>query len=223
MAEPKAAPETEKKLIEDEALETLWELFEKKDEVGLEELISHTKNRDTVLGMEADGLLRIADGKVQFTEEGRARAKDITRRHMLAERLFVDVLAFKEDADLEINACRLEHAISPEVEEAICTLLGHPPTCPHGRPIPRGRCCKIYARKITPLVVALSEAEVGQPYRVVFLTTPMMERLAAIGLVAGSVIKLQQKKPSCVLTIDETTLAIEEEVAKGIFVKKHEH
>ena len=216
----RAAPETEKTQFEDEALEAIWELAETKKEVTLAELDEDLNDEQAILNMVGDGLITISDkGLIEFTEEGRRRARDITRRHRLAERLFADVLAL---TDYERDACRLEHAISPEVEEAICTLLGHPPTCPHGRPIPRGQCCKLYLKKVTPLVVSLTEAEVGTPHRVVFLRGPIIDRLASVGLVAGSEIKLQQKKPSFVLTIDETTIAIEEDVAKGIFVKKHE-
>jgi len=215
----RAAPETEKAQFEDEALEAIWEIAEEKKEVTLAELNHDLKDEQAILNMVADGLITLRDGKVEFTGEGRRRARDITRRHRLAERLFVDVLAL---TDFERDACRFEHAISTEVEEAICTLLGHPPTCPHGRPIPRGECCKLYVKKVTPLVVSLTEAEVGGPYRVVFLRGPMIDRLASIGLVAGSDIKVQQKRPSYVLSIDETTIAIEEDVAKGIFVKKHE-
>lgn len=215
----KAEHDSEKTQFEDETLESIWEFSERRKEVTLESLNQDVKNEKGILEMVADRLITIKDGVVEFTEEGRRRARDITRRHRLAERLFADVLAL---TDYEKDACRFEHAISPEVEEAICTLLGHPPICPHGRPIPRGNCCKLYMRKVTPLVVSLSDAEVGAPYKVVFLRTPMIDRLASIGLVAGSVVKLQQKKPSFVFKVDETTIAIEEEVAKGIFVKKHE-
>lgn len=215
----RAAPETEKRQLEDEALETVWELAETTNEVFLAEVAREFQNEQAILGMVDDGLISIREGKVEFTEEGKARARDITRRHRLAERLFADVLELNE---YELDACRLEHVISAEVEEAICTFLGHPPTCPHGKPIPRGRCCKLYSRKVTPLVVSLIDAEMGSELRVVFLRTPILDRLASIGLVAGSVIKLQQKHPSYVLKIDETTIAIEEEVARGIFVKRHE-
>ncbi len=230
----RAAPETEKRQFEDEVLESLWELFEKgcksvssvgsgaEETVSLEELSSSLGNAQALGldGMHKDGLIEIIPGgRVKFTEAGRLRARDITRRHRLAERLFADILALNE---YEEDACRFEHAISPEVEEAICTFLGHPPTCPHNRPIPRGNCCKLYTKKVTPLVASLADSQVGEDYKVVFLRTPMIDRLASIGLVAGSTIRLVQKKPSYVVKVDETTIAVEEEVAKGVFVKKHE-
>ncbi len=221
----RAAPETEKRQFEDEALESLWELYEKSgsgmgtggETVSLEELKSSLENAPALDGMHKEELIEISGGRVKFTGAGRLRARDITRRHRLAERLFADILALNE---YEEDACRFEHAISPEVEEAICTFLGHPPTCPHNRPIPRGKCCKLYAKKVTPLVASLADSQVGEDYKVVFLRTPMIDRLASIGLVAGSLIRLVQKKPSYVLKVDETTIAVEEEVAKGVFVKK---
>ncbi|MBI4824095.1 MAG: metal-dependent transcriptional regulator [Nitrospirae bacterium] len=207
---------TEKSLFEDEAFETIWELAEAGD-VMLDDVIEEVGSKAGILMMQDDGWLIIKDDKVYLTDEGRARARDITRRHLLAERLFADVLDLK---DYEEDACRFEHAISPGVEEAICTLLGHPPTCPHGRQIPRGNCCKLYAKKVSPLVQSISDIEVGGSAKVVFINAPAMDRLATMGLVPGAVVKLLQKRPSYVLSIDETTLAIDEDIARGIYVKR---
>ncbi|MDA8156813.1 MAG: metal-dependent transcriptional regulator [Actinomycetota bacterium] len=221
VCKPRVAPEAEKTQFEDEALEGLWELIEKNGENKVSPgLLNEEMGEPQASDLMAEsGLITVTDGKVAFTESGRVRARDIIRRHRLAERLFADVLDLN---NYEQDACRFEHAISSEVEEAICTLLGHPPTCPHGRPIPRGNCCRLYTRKITPLVSALSDSGVGGEFKVVFLRTPMIDRLASIGLVTGSTIKLLQKRPSYVLKIDETTIAIDEDVAKGIFVKENE-
>jgi len=78
---------------------------------------------------------------VELTERGRKRAADIIRRHRLAERLFTDSLALDSETEIEQQACKFEHILSPEATDKICTFLGHPRTCPHGAPIPRGACC----------------------------------------------------------------------------------
>ena len=78
---------------------------------------------------------------VELTERGRKRAADIIRRHRLAERLFTDSLALDSETEIEQQACKFEHILSPEATDKICTFLGHPRTCPHGAPIPRGTCC----------------------------------------------------------------------------------
>lgn len=205
----------EKEDFEDEVLQLIYELREK-GEVVIEDVIRELSNRNGVMEMERDGLIEIKDGKVYTTDQGEKRARDITRRHRLAERLFVDVLDLSE---YEADACKFEHAISPEVEEAICAFLGHPPTCPHGKPIPKGRCCAIYTQKIQPLVQRLTDVAVGKSVRVVFITGAIMERLSSIGLIPGVIIKLLQKSPSYVVGIEEIVIAIDEEVARGIYVR----
>jgi Mn-dependent DtxR family transcriptional regulator len=45
------------------------------------------------------------------------------------------------ESEIEQQACKFEHILSPEATDKICTFLGHPRTCPHGAPIPPGVCC----------------------------------------------------------------------------------
>ncbi|MFQ5800516.1 MAG: metal-dependent transcriptional regulator [Candidatus Hydrothermarchaeales archaeon] len=76
---------------------------------------------------------------VQLTEKGRKVATDIIRNHRLIETLMKKTL--NKDVD-EAVVCGLEHHMSKEFADAICTLLEHPERCPHGNKIPRGECCK---------------------------------------------------------------------------------
>jgi putative ABC transport system ATP-binding protein len=85
-------------------------------------------------------LVALQDGEVQLTPVGSQRARDVVRRHRLAERLFKDTFSV-DDSEAHTQACKFEHIISPELDERICTFLGHPKTCPHGNPIPPGDCC----------------------------------------------------------------------------------
>src|SRR5579862_7082306 len=78
---------------------------------------------------------------VELTSRGRQRAADIVRRHRLAERLFTDSLAMDSETEIEQQACKFEHILSPEATDKICSFLGHPRTCPHGALIPPGPCC----------------------------------------------------------------------------------
>jgi putative ABC transport system ATP-binding protein len=84
---------------------------------------------------------KVASGEVQLTESGARRARDVIRRHRLAERLFTDTFSI-DDAEAHQQACRFEHIITPELDQRICSFLGHPKTCPHGNPIPPGLCCE---------------------------------------------------------------------------------
>ncbi len=82
------------------------------------------------------GYVRIGRGKsVSLTPKGRAIAEVMARRHRLLERWLTDTLGLNW-ADAHEEAHRLEHAISPRVEERLATMLGMPSTCPHGNPIP---------------------------------------------------------------------------------------
>jgi len=85
-------------------------------------------------------LVQMQNGEVQLTLVGSQRARDVVRRHRLAERLFKDTFSIDE-SEAHTQACKFEHIISPELDQRICTFLGHPKTCPHGNPIPPGDCC----------------------------------------------------------------------------------
>jgi putative ABC transport system ATP-binding protein len=99
----------------------------------------------------------VGDGSavVSLTPRGRQRAADIIRRHRLAERLFTDSLALDSESEIEQQACKFEHILSPEATDKICSFLVHPKTCPHGAPIPPGSCCG----RTSPHSVSLAEAE----------------------------------------------------------------
>jgi DtxR family Mn-dependent transcriptional regulator len=169
----------------------------------------------------ADGLLELRGGAVTLTKAGESLARDVVRRHRLTERLFKDLLAVSE-ATMERQACELEHILSPEATESVCTLLGHPPTCPHGRPIPPGACCGAFQSTIRPLVTGLRHFQLGATGRIVFIAPKFhdrMDRLAALGVIPGSEIRLHQRSPSYVIEIGETTVALDPEIAGEIFVK----
>jgi putative ABC transport system ATP-binding protein len=85
-------------------------------------------------------LVELQNGEVQLTPVGSQRARGVVRRHRLAERLFKDTFSI-DDTEAHKQACKFEHIISPELDQRICTFLGHPKTCPHGNPIPPGDCC----------------------------------------------------------------------------------
>lgn len=90
----------------------------------------------TLRRMQRDGLVGLHRGQeIELTDKGTLAAESIIRRHMLAERLLVDVLKL-EWADAHDEAHRMEHAISERVEAHLLAMLGNPSTCPHGNPIP---------------------------------------------------------------------------------------
>jgi len=85
--------------------------------------------------LERDGYVtRSADKILHLTEEGRVEAERITRRHRMIERFLTDVLGIPWD-EVHEEAERLEHAMSPVLEERMRAAIGEANTCPHGHPI----------------------------------------------------------------------------------------
>jgi DtxR family Mn-dependent transcriptional regulator len=88
--------------------------------------------------LEKDGYIsRNADNTIVFTDNGREHASAIVKRHRLVERFLTDVLGIPWD-DVHEEAERLEHAMSPVLEERMLAAIGDAKTCPHGHPIIEG-------------------------------------------------------------------------------------
>ncbi len=85
--------------------------------------------------LETDGYVTRSEDKIlHLTEDGRAEAEQITRRHRMIERFLTDVLGIPWD-EVHEEAERLEHAMSPVLEERMKAAIGEAKTCPHGHPI----------------------------------------------------------------------------------------
>jgi DtxR family Mn-dependent transcriptional regulator len=91
---------------------------------------------NTVHRMQRDQLIEIGPAKeITLAADGLRAAESIKRRHLLTERLLVDILGLAW-ADAHEEAHLIEHTITPRVEERIMAVLGNPTTCPHGNPMP---------------------------------------------------------------------------------------
>src|SRR3712207_5591345 len=122
-------------------LRTVWEL----EEEGITPIRARLVERlglsapavsETVARLEHDGLMRVAgDRRLELTDEGRALAMSVMRKHRLAELLLTEVIGLEWE-QVHIEACRWEHVISDAVERRLIELLHAPTTCPHGNPIP---------------------------------------------------------------------------------------
>ncbi len=208
----------------EEALSVVWEEREKKinDKESIRKIILAQVEEDIMEDLVKEGYLLGEELRVKFTAAGEAKARDVVRRQRLAERLLIDVLELGRK-EMDSSACEFEHILSREVEESICTLLGHPKECPHGLAIPSGDCCRKAKAEIESIVIPLTKLSPGQAGKVVYVLTrkhPQLHKLMSLGIVPGVRVITHQVFPSFVIKVDETLLALEKDIAKEIYVKK---
>ncbi|MCW3020680.1 MAG: metal-dependent transcriptional regulator [Conexibacter sp.] len=130
-------------VAEQEYLETLFWLFEAGlpmtgANIARAMQLSPPTVHEMVGRLERDGYItRGTDKVIAFTDSGREHAEAIVRRHRLIERFLTDVLGIPWD-EVHEEAERLEHAMSPVLEERMLAAIGDVRTCPHGHPIDVG-------------------------------------------------------------------------------------
>ena len=208
----------------EEYLESIYKLQQEQHPVSTSRLAEHLRLQapsvsEMVKKLANKGLLSHTEKGVCLTEEGKSIAKKVIRRHRLSERLLTDVLGFKWD-EVHDEACRLEHAISPEMEERIAKSLGDPKTCPNGHPIP-DKDGVFVKEKVRPL----SEIKAsGRGIIVsVFEEDPrMLKYLASLGLIPGVCVRVEEVAPfggPLIVCVSGSRYALGREVASKIKVK----
>ncbi len=209
----------------EEYLETIWELEEEGIPVIQARLAEHMKVSapsvsEMIRRLRSEGWVDIESRSITLTEKGRARAISVVRKHRLAERLLTDVIGLPWHKT-HVEACRWEHVISDEVEERIVELLGNPPTCPHGNPIPGAGGPE---RDLT----ALAELEPGDQVRLERVTEQVEVDLDALiyldshGFVPGVAAEVRAKAPDGTLTLDlgKGTIALGPALASQLYVAR---
>lgn len=168
------------------------------------------------------GYVKINDNEVVISEKGKKEGEKIVRRHRLAERLFADLIEVKKDL-VHPMSCHFEHLLHDDIEDNICILLGHPKTCPHGRSIPEGECCRKLKGTIGKVISSLPNLEVKQKGKVAYIQTKdnkKLQKLMAMGILPGMSLNLIRKYPSYVLQVGQSQFAIDQELAEVIFVRR---
>ena len=122
-------------------LRTVYELLEE----GVQPLRARIAERlhqsgptvsQTVARMERDGLLHVdTDRTIRLTRTGATLARDVMRKHRLAECLLTEVIGLEWEK-VHDEACRWEHVISIDVEKRLVAILDSPTRSPYGNPIP---------------------------------------------------------------------------------------
>jgi DtxR family Mn-dependent transcriptional regulator len=166
------------------------------------------------------GLITVSGNTPTPTETGLEAGKRVVRRHRLAECLLKDVLQVTGE-EAEEDACTFEHILRPGLEDKICTLLGHPLTCPDGHPIPRGECCLQAEKDKVQEVGPLCDGRAGQAGVVAYLSTRdnrEIQKLMAMGILPGTDIRLIRLFPSYIFEIGHSQFTVDRSLAEKIFV-----
>ena len=208
--------------IEEEILESLWigQVEKMKASSNLNDLTNIEIETSALDNLSKIGYILIEDNKIKLLDKGKEYAQNIVRRHRLAERLLVDVLQLKKES-VHSPSCQFEHILNEEVEENICILLGHPKICPHGKPIPQGKCCIQSKWLVESSIKPLSALKQNQRGKVVYLHTlddKKLQKMMVMGVLPGRQITLLHRFPSYVFQIGFTQVAVDSEIADSIYV-----
>jgi DtxR family Mn-dependent transcriptional regulator len=201
-----------------ERLEQLWMVSE---ENGVNDEVPFTNVNNADDELQQMGLVERWGGEVVLTAEGKTQAALAIRRHRLAERLLADVLT-TEESILDDRACGLEHALFDGVDEAICTLLGHPTICPHGKAIPPGECCKQMRASVPRLIASLAELKPGVTGKIAYIQlkdAQRLQKLMAMGVLPGVNVRVVRDYPAVVFEAGYSQFAVDEDIAADIFVR----
>ena len=210
----------------EEYLETIYRLEKKTGSAKTMELARQLKVvpgsiTNTIESLEKRGLVMHKPYRgVKLTERGKKLALNILRRHRLAERLLTDILHL-EWSEAHDAACKLEHAITPNMIKPLEKTLGHPKTCPHGSPIPTA-CGGIFEEESVPLV-NLNPKESGIVAKILEEKVEVLQYLTKLGLTLGERIEVEKKPFSggpLSIKIDGVTQSLDNSVASIINVRR---
>ncbi|MEN6396605.1 MAG: metal-dependent transcriptional regulator [Methanoregula sp.] len=172
-----------------------------------------------------------------LTDDGKKIAETIKRRHRLLEVFLADVLHINR-AKVHDEACRMEHTISEDTENALCRMLNAPSRCPHGSPIAPcakgiGSCseCDAVTGSSIPVpgdlrnaaIIPVTDLGPQQKGTIAFIRgdCKVVQRLSDLGLTLGTTVSVTRKAPMngpIEVFVRRTKLAIDHAIAENIFV-----
>ncbi len=174
--------------------------------------------------LRAAGLVEEGNGRgAVLTAQGEREAASLVRRHRLSERFLTEYLDVPWE-DVHAEACRFEHAISPEVEARLAAQLGYPRTCPHGHAIPDedGVCVD---EPLRPLA-ELEPGGRGTIGRIADEDPELLRYLASLGLLPDTPVAVESVAPfggPLLVRVGDAQYALGREVACKVLVRARGH
>ena len=179
----------------------------------------------TVGRMERDGLLYVAGNRrIELTEQGATLAREVVRKHRLAERLLLDVIGL-DWGMVHDEACRWEHVMSGAVEMRLLDLLRHPSSDPYGNVIPDDSSPVIGAGASAAQIVeqygGIVDTEVVRIGEPIQAETRILGFFAEAAIYPGKAVNLQpQGVQIAVMGVDtEKTVLLDTSLAQHLFVQ----
>ncbi len=203
-----------------EILEALWIQTEEQGKKSMD--LGANRDDPAIEELTRLGFIRVGKYHMHLLDKGKDQAISCVRRHRLSERLLMDVFDIKKDIINEVS-CKFEHLLHQGLEDRVCTLLGHPKICPHGKSIPPGKCCKENKNKAAwKIISSLDQLDVNDKGQIAYLQArdkDQMQKLISIGALPGVSIVLKQKFPSYVFQIGESQFAVDKQLAQSVYVR----
>jgi len=183
----------------------------------------------TVARMERDGLVTVVetDRHLELTQDGRAHAVAVMRKHRLAELLLVNVIGMPYE-EAHDEACRWEHVMSDAVEKRVYELLNRPTRSPYGNPIP-GLDALDVAVKESAAAGAPAERNLAFPgltgtvvvrriCESVQTDAEVLRQLHAAGIDPGTTVTVAQERDGVRIDQGNDQIRLPREVASRVFV-----
>jgi DtxR family Mn-dependent transcriptional regulator len=181
----------------------------------------------TVARMERDGLVTVeGDRHLALTDQGRARAVAVMRKHRLAELLLVNIIGVPYESAHD-EACRWEHVMSEPVEQRVYELLERPTRSPYGNRIPGlGEFDTIPSAEMNGEAVERNLAHPGLTGRVVVsricesvqTDTDVLRQLHSAGVDPGAKVQVTQERDTVLVEGDATAVRLTRDIASRVFV-----
>ncbi len=223
----------------EEYLEAIWDIAGKDGMAKTTEIAKKMGNSpssvtEALKRMQKAGLVKHTPYKgSRLTKKGSKNARSVKRKHRLLERFLTDFLKLDKEK-VHDQACKMEHSLSDEAEEALCKMMQGPNLCPHGQQIPPcdvdvDSCVQcqtesgtVPARRSKDLS-SITDLKPGQKAKIAFIRGGMesVKRLSDLGLTPGTQVQLQRSAPlkgPVQILVRGSMLAVGRGIANRIFI-----
>jgi len=197
----------------EEYLEAIYDIAGKDGKAKTTEIAQRLKNApasvtEVLQRMSRNGLINYEPYQgVSLTKKGENIVTRIKRKHRLLE-VFLEKFLHLPKEHIHDQACKMEHVIDDETEQALCKTLGMPTECPDGLPIPPCNvnvesCDKCSSEKISDKqqrkqkIISITSLKPGQKGKIVFIRggRNVVQRLCDLGLTNGTEVSLLREAP----------------------------